>query len=59
MNWDNFWLNEGFDKFLERKISGVIFGDQYVKIEARNGNNTMYASMLNFGLNNSFSSLNP
>ena len=59
MNWDNFWLNEGFDKFLEWKISGVLFGDSYVKIEARNGNNSMYSAMLNFGLDNSFSSLNP
>jgi len=59
MNWDNFWLNEGFDKFLEWKISKVLFGEEYVKIESWNGNNTMYAAMQNFGLDNSFSSLNP
>jgi len=59
MNWNNFWLNEGFDKFLERKISKVLFGDEYIKIEARNGNNSMWASMQSYGLNNSFSSLNP
>ena len=23
MNWDNFWLNEGFTVFLERKVSRI------------------------------------
>lgn len=27
MNWDNFWLNEGFTVFLERKISKILNGD--------------------------------
>ena len=34
MNWDNFWLNEGFDVFLERKISKVLNGETFVKIDA-------------------------
>jgi len=59
MNWDNFWLNEGFTVFLERKISKILNGDQFVKMDAWNGNSSMYNQMLSFGLNDKFSSLTP
>jgi len=37
-NWSNLWLNEGFTVFLERKTLRSLFGDDYYKIEAINGN---------------------
>lgn len=59
MNWDNFWLNEGFTVFLERKISKILNNDTFVKIDARNGNSSMYQAMVGYGLDNKYSSLNP
>ena len=59
MNWDNFWLNEGFTVFLERKISKIFNGDSFVKIDSSNGNYSMYNDMLGYGLKNSYSSLTP
>ena len=46
MNWDNFWLNEGFTVFLERKISKLLNGEEFVRMDARNGNSSMYNQML-------------
>jgi len=59
MNWDSFWLNEGFTVFLERKISKILNGDAYVKMDGRNGNSSMYNAMLGYGLTDKFSSLTP
>jgi len=39
-NWSNLWLNEGFTVFMERKVGQILFGDNYWKIEAINGNST-------------------
>jgi leukotriene-A4 hydrolase len=33
MNWDNFWLNEGFTVFLERKISKTLQNEATVKMD--------------------------
>lgn len=59
MNWDNFWLNEGMTVFLERKISKILNNDAYVKMDARNGNTSMYQAMLGYGLTHRFTSLTP
>ena len=59
MNWDNFWLNEGFTVFLERKLDSMISGSIFTKISSQNGNSSMYEAMLGWGLNNTFSSLTP
>jgi len=59
MNWDNFWLNEGFTVFLERKISKILNNDTFVKMDARNGNSSMYQAMLGYGLDKQYSSLYP
>ena len=59
MNWDNFWLNEGFTVFLERKVAIAQKGLDFAKINAQNGNSSMYEAMLGYGLNNTFSSLTP
>jgi len=59
MNWDNFWLNEGFTVFLERKISKTLQSDAIVKMDARTRNDSMYQAMLNYGITNRFTSLTP
>jgi len=52
MNWNHFWLNEGFDVFLEWKISGIMYGEALTKMNAWIGNSSMYEDMLVLGLNN-------
>jgi len=64
MNWNNFWLNEGFTVFIERKITKLLIADQKqanltYKIAATVGNSTMVTSMNGYGMSNSFSSLTP
>jgi len=64
MNWDNFWLNEGFTVFLERKITKLLIADQKqanltYKVAATVGNSTLMTAMNGFGMTNSFSSLTP
>ena len=36
-NWQNFWLNEGFTVFLERKITQLVYGEEMAKLEAMIG----------------------
>ena len=33
-NWENFWINEGFTVFEERKVSGKLHGADFAKVEA-------------------------
>lgn len=58
-NWSNLWINEGFTVFLERKADLKLFGPDYYKTDSINGNDSMWTDMLNFGLQNNFSSLFP
>jgi leukotriene-A4 hydrolase len=58
-NWDNFWLNEGLNTFMERKVTSIIYGVNFTKIEYFTGNTTMYEDMLDYGLDNLYSSLFP
>jgi leukotriene-A4 hydrolase len=60
-NWDNFWINEGMNTWMERKIMEEMYGEEYVKIEYFNGNTTMYFDDMvgYYGVNNSYSSLFP
>jgi leukotriene-A4 hydrolase len=59
MNWDNFWLNEGFTVFSERKVTEMIYGESFMKVAAKVGNSSMYNDMLDYGLDNKYSSLTP
>lgn len=58
-NWSNMWLNEGFTVFEERKVSAQIHGKEFSMVNAYLGNISMYNDMLQYGLNNSYSSLHP
>jgi len=58
-NWENFWINEGFTVFEERKVSGKLHGKDFAQVEALLGNVSMFTDMKNYGLTNVFSSLHP
>ena len=59
MNWENFWLNEGFTVFSERKISRTMHGDLFYRVSSLVGNASMFTAMQGYGLDDSFSSLTP
>ncbi len=64
INWNNFWLNEGFTVFLERRITKRLISDpkkaeMTYKVAATVGNSTMVTSMEGFGMKHAFSSLTP
>ncbi len=58
-DWSNFWLNEGFTVFLERKISGMIHGTEFSLVNSQLGNNSLWSDIYGFGVTNSYSSLFP
>jgi leukotriene-A4 hydrolase len=59
-NWDNFWLNEGINTFMERKVLSVLRGENFEKIDYFTGNTSMYfGDMLSYGLDDSYSSVFP
>lgn len=58
-NWEHFWLNEGWTVFVERKVSGILNGVDFAKIEAYLGNISLADSMADFGLDSTWSSLHP
>ncbi len=58
-NWTNFWMNEGFTTFLERKISELIYGEDIANLEAVIGMVELEHNMKEWGLEHSFCSLNP
>ena len=58
-NWQNFWLNEGFTVFLERKGGYILHGFDRWAIAAIVGNFTMLDDFRAYGFNDSFSSLHP
>jgi len=58
-NWEHFWLNEGFTVFEERKVSGILHGKDFARVEAFLGNSSMYEAMAAYGMDNVFSSLHP
>lgn len=59
MNWENFWLNEGFTVFTERKVTKMNRGEVFYKVAAKLGNFSMVAAMEGYGWNHSYSSLTP
>lgn len=58
-NWENFWINEGFCVFLERKACHNLFGYNYYAIYSIVGNDSYLDDMKSYGFNDSYSSLHP
>ena len=58
-DWENFWLNEGWTVFIERKVSSQLHGVDFGKVEMLLGNTSMWQDMVNNGLSDTFSSIHP
>jgi leukotriene-A4 hydrolase len=58
-NWANFWLNEGFTVFAERKAGELTNGLDFAKVASYIGNQTAYEAMETYGYWDSYSSLHP
>jgi len=58
-NWSNFWLNEGFTVFEERKVSAQLHDEDFSKVNAFIGNISATSDMLGYGIGNNYSSLYP
>ena len=58
-NWSDFWLNEGFTMFLQRKITEKTDDLDLTKLDAMVLYNTLSEDIQRFGESKSFSSLRP
>ena len=58
-NWKNFWMNEGFTTFLERKIGELVYGEEFSLLEKQVGQGRLKAAIDQIGVNHNFSSLSP
>jgi len=58
-NWVNFWLNEGFTVFTQRKISELIYGEDMANLEASVQYKSLEDDIQNYGVNNNYTSLHP
>ena len=58
-DWTNFWMNEGFTKFLERKISEILNGEDISNLEANVGKVELDRAIKAFGDKHSYTCLNP
>ena len=58
-NWEDFWLNEGFTTFIERKVSSRLYGNDFAKVEALLGNTSLAYAMNITGYNNTYSTIHP
>jgi aminopeptidase N len=56
-NWEDFWLNESFTVFTERKMTEKIFGKNAAKWEAFSGNAYLVNYLSKFGDKNPYSAL--
>ena len=58
-NWSDFWLNEGFTMFLQRKIMEKQYDLDLAKLDAMIGYSSLVADIIKFGESKSFTSLHP
>jgi leukotriene-A4 hydrolase len=58
-SWKDFWLNEGFTVFIERKIAEMLIDEDMSKLQAIFGYRAMINDIFNLGESKTFSSLNP
>ena len=58
-NWSDFWLNEGFTMFLERKIMENIYGIDMAKLDAMVLYSELSADIISYGESKKFTKLRP
>ncbi|MBX7151460.1 M1 family metallopeptidase [bacterium] len=47
--WNDFWLNEGFTCYFERRIDEVVFGKEFAEMEAKLGEHELLEQIKEFG----------
>ncbi|MCQ2818400.1 MAG: M1 family metallopeptidase [archaeon] len=58
--WSDFWLNEGFTMFIQRKITQILYGDDRMKISAQGGYRILADEIKEtWGETNEFTKLEP
>lgn len=58
-NWEHFWLNEGFTVFVERIVSGQLYGNDFAYVEAQLGNSSLWDSILHYNDTPTYASIHP
>ena len=58
-NWENFWVNEGFTRFVERKILEKFYGEDMFLVEAYQGYKELVKTVNDYGHDHTFTSLTP
>ena len=58
-NWKNFWVNEGFTIFMERKLDSALLGEEMENLEAIVGNNELIADIKLLGEDSEYTKLSP
>ena len=58
-NWKNFWVNEGFTRFMERKLDSIIYGQELANLEAIIGNTELIIDINVLGEDSEYTKLLP
>lgn len=58
-NWANFWVNEGFTTFMERKLCELVYGEDMANLEAQVGCGELKADIEIMGEDSSYTALSP
>ena len=58
-NWKNFWVNEGFTIFMERKIAEILYGDDMKNLESLVGYEGVLKDIEMLGEDSTYTCLNP
>ncbi len=58
-DWSNFWVNEGFTTFMERKLCELVYGEELSNLEARVGQDELKYAINSYGEEHNFTKLAP